>query len=221
MDDLIFTFTQEQYKIFLQIQERAKREELTIEFDFSIPPYTDIFSKNVGDIINGIRTECGRLLEFEPQNGFFSTSLSGEEIKRLIPAFYDVINKTDALRCTMYAAASDISKELSKWQGHENRTNELYALFLPYKAALLENGDYTEKIVQTEDQYLSAMDSIIKRKEEFIAMLCTVGTVCDHLIPDFLEEISRAADTPRFEKFNDRAFFTSVRNFIQRINNYK
>lgn len=221
MDDLIFTFTQRQYELFLQIQEQSQKERVAIEFDFTISSYTDHFSSKMGDIFTSITEESERLLELEERGNVFSTFLSSKKIAELTPIFYDVTDKIEALRSNMYILASDISKELSKWQGHENAANEKYALFLPYKAALSESPDYGVKIVEVERQYFSAVDLITKRKEDLIALLCTIGAVCDRLIPDFLEEIALAADMPRFEKFSDRAFFSSVRNFIQRIKAYK
>ena len=215
MDDLLFSLTHEQYKKYLEI---LHLESLTLDFDFSIPDIKLYPMKNVENMIANLLTDCNRIMQFKKSSAFFS-NFSRDEISALVPVFYDVIDRTNNIRSNLYSELAKISDIILQIDEGLTNLNAKYGEFLPYKAALLEKCEYSQRIFELEESFKKSFNHLGDIKAEEYQKLISMSTLCDEIIPHLLTESASAADSPTFKSFKEKEFFSAFSAFEAQVKN--
>lgn len=214
MEELLLTFNKNQYKKYLKIKDTS---DIELNFDTSFPKINSSSLDSIKAESSKIYNECNKLLAIKSKQSVFITSLSRKEIESLIPVFYTVISKIDQSRRNLYEKSISIANNLQRNDKIYADIYEQYNDFLPYKAALSENEKYREKINAIDREFI---ESLILSKEQIdneSSNLLIITNICDVIIPSFFKEISQAADAPKFEYFDEKAFFLALSSFIEKI----
>lgn len=215
MDDLIFSLTPGQYKKYLEL---SHAESVTLDFDFSIPDIKLYPIENVENIIDCLLSDCNKIMAFRNNSTFFS-NFSRDEISKLVPIYYDVIDNTSKIRSKLYLEIAKISNIISEIDKALSNINAKYCEFLPYKAALSERCDHPQKTIELDESFKENFKQLNEQKEEEYQKLLSMSTLCDVIIPNLLAESASAADSPTFKNFKEKEFFSAFTAFETQVKN--
>ena len=214
MDELLLTFNDKQYKKYLEIKEN---EAFELDFDTSLEQVTPSSPDTIKAESTKMVRECEKLLAIKNRQNVFVSAFSRKEIENLIPIFYTAIGKIDQSKRKLYQESILIAKNLEKADRICNDVYNRYSDFLPYKAALADKEEYRDNVIAVDEKFkesIALAEEQINHEKELLAGL---SNIVDVIIPDFFKGISRAADTPRFENFDDKLFFFAVASFVEKI----
>ena len=214
MDALILSLAPEQHKKYLEL---LKQENITLDFkvdkiEFDI--YTD---ENIKAAKHKIVAYCEKLMIFAKNDSFFSKKLSKDEIDKLVPEYFGTINNISIIQRELYTEAIIVSRKINEVDKIHIAISQKYTDFLPYKAAFGKNEKYQDEISIIDSEFNREIEKALEQKKVLANELSKISTICDVLIPTFRKNSSRAADTPRFQNFNDKEFFNSVSAFMEQI----
>ena len=214
MDALILSLAPEQHKKYLEL---LKQENISLDFkvdkiEFDI--YTD---ENIKAAKHKIVACCEKLMIFAKNDSFFSKKLSKDEIDMLIPEYFSAVNNISIIQRELYTEAIIVSRKINEIEKIHIEISKKYADFLPYKAAFGKNEKYQDEISIIDSEFNREIEKALEQKKVLANELARISTICDVLIPSFRKNSSRAADTPRFQNFNDKEFFNSVSSFMEQM----
>ena len=217
MDALILSFNKEQLDKYHQLIEEIKPHGIEFDFSFEEPLYFiydfDKTRRKLMLLIN----EIHRLYKFTDMVGVLYTPISREHLKELIPVYYDVINSISNIKKDLI---NDIETAHSNFNSNEKMNAKIiatYSDFLPYKAALLKNIKYSEKIHSIDKRFEEVFKDFNNCQEENSKVISILSKIVDEYIDELFQTTLVASDSPRFERFNDKDFFFSIRSFIEKI----
>ena len=213
MDDLIFSLTPEQYKKYLEL---SHTKSVTLDFDFYAPSIKPYSAEEIKNMIDRLIAESNKIMAFKKNSSFFS-DLSRDEIAKLLPIYYEVIDNTSKIRNKLYLEIGKISNVISEIDKALSNMNAKYSEFLPYKAALSERCDYSQKIFELDEGFKENFKQLNEQKEEEYQKLLSLSNLCDVIIPDLLAESTSAADSPSFKNFKEKKFFSAFSAFEVQI----
>ena len=216
MDELLLTFNDKQYKKYLDIKEN---EAFELDFDTSLEQVTPSSPDTIKAESTKMVRECEKLLAIKNRQNVFVSAFSRKEIENLIPIFYTAIGKIDQSKRKLYQESILIAKNLEKADRICNNVYNRYSDFLPYKAALADKEEYRNNVIAVDEKFKESIALAEGQRNHEKELLAGLSNIVDVIIPDFFKGISRAADTPRFEHFNDKEFFNSVSSFLEQIKN--
>lgn len=215
MESLIFSLTPKQYKKYLEI---LNADKIGFDFDFSMPDIAQYPFKDVKVLINGLNHEASRIATFK-KNGLFFSELDKNEVAKLIPIYFEVIDKINKTGEALCLEISKISRIISKIELAISDLNLKYTEFLPYKAAFLEKAEYSAKITELENSFKENLKWLDEQKEEECRKLSSLSKICELHIPELMQSSAKAAGSPSFKNFKQKEFFLVFDAFITRINN--
>ncbi|MGM9632019.1 MAG: hypothetical protein ACI3XL_02880 [Eubacteriales bacterium] len=218
MDNIILSFTPEQYEKYLEIRNRASSGQITLDFDFSQGTPEKYSMDSALKCVEKIRGCAASLLKYEHTGEVFPVPLTRAEIDELATAYFSAVGEMDAEMRVLYSELGNIFSLVSRLDGERNRLCAAYAQFLPYKAALCDTEHYSARISELDGDFqnrIYAISEAIKNAEQKCAPLLKI---CEDTVPEFFASSALACDSPRFEKFGDRDFFKSVRVFLDKVN---
>lgn len=218
MDSLILTFDNEQYKKYVSLLD-CPNAPLHFKTDF------EVVAKTPRDVLphclSEIESICEELLKFNKSDSVFHKQMDGEAVRELIPAYFEAVRKLENISLTLYRAAGEckaVARELDKL------TFEVYGeyrRFLPYKAALLEVAERRAQIEDIESALRESASNLERQKKELCERFEKTESLCEHFLPEFFEETRLASDSPKFQNFNDKQFFTAISALSIKIQNLK
>ena len=214
MDDLILTFNNEQIKVY---ESLLSKNDIELSFDFSLNNFTEITIPSFEYEISCIINEAHRLLKLKKTNSVFTSDLSQDEIKKLIPIYYDVIKNIEYHKNNMGNCTWNLSCELDKSNSIHSSIIKRYSDFLPYKAALYDRKEYSSKISQIDEEFKKSIEKSNNYKKKILSSFNMVLNLCK-IINEFYAKNSIATDEPKFIKFKTQNLFNSVEAFIEQIN---
>ena len=213
MDSLILTFNPKQLNLY---KELLHKEDIDLTFNTDILP----IEKYSFDILNtqivNIEMELTELLKFSKQETIFSTSLTQDKTKELIPVYYKAISNIDLHLKDLIMETQNLSIKIEEAHKISLDISQRYSNFLPYKAALFHNPEYTSKIQKTDEEF---KESIEKSKEYNQKLLSYFNSIIDlsDIISAFFEKTAQASDEPKFANFNTKKFFDAVYSLIEQM----
>ena len=216
MDALILSLSPEQHKKYLAIM---KSEEINLDFEIGKAEFEAYRDENIKNAKNDMLNVCEKLMNFAKSDSFFSASLTKEEIDKLIPLYFSVLNDISNARKRLYSEVMVISTKINLVEKYHTAISKKYSDFLPYKAALGKNEQYQDEILRIDNEFKCEIEKALEQKTSLANELARISTICDDLIPDFFEKSSHAADSPKFKNFNDKKFFSTVSAFVEQIKN--
>ncbi|MBO5715713.1 MAG: hypothetical protein J6S23_04905 [Clostridia bacterium] len=216
MDALILSLTPIQHQKYLEL---LGKDEISLDFEVGTIEFDNYSDENIKSAKSKIVAECEKLMNFEKSDSFFSAKLNNEEIEELIPIYFEVINEISKAKKELYSEAIAISSKIKDVEKAHIEISQKYSDFLPYKAAFGKNEKYQDEILRIDNDFKCEIEKALEQKKELSNELSRISTICDVLIPTFSKKSSRAADTPRFKRFNDKEFFAAVSSFMEQIKN--
>ena len=214
MDALILSLAPEQHKKYLEL---LKQENITLDFKVDKIEFNNYSDENVKNAKYKIVAYCEKLMIFAKNDSFFSKKLSKDEIDMLIPEYFGAINSISIIQRELYTEAIIVSRKINEVEKIHIEISKKYTDFLPYKAAFGKNEKYQDEISIIDSEFNREIEKALEQKKVLANELARISTICDVLIPSFRKNSSRAADTPRFQNFNDKEFFNSVSAFMEQI----
>lgn len=213
MDALILTFSKEQLTLY---HELLKKDNIELNFDTQLPQIDKFFISDFDEVISNIQKEAIALLSFNKHNSSFSAFLTQEEIKELIPVYYNAIREIKRHSNIIGSEAWKLSFKL----GEINRTladiNKRYSEFLPYKAALYDREEYSQKTDEINNEFKKNIQCLNELKNELIELFQKAEKI-SNIVSDFIKKSSKATDEPKFKKFDAYDFFWSLEAFIEQL----
>lgn len=214
MDNLILSFTPTQHKKYLEIASAN-----TVELNFDIP---SIEIKDLSIDITSAKTKmmnvCEKILEFSKNDSFFVRSLSREQIKALIPVYYDAVSNIERARAELNGSAIVVSQKIVEIDTALTLLHSKYSDFLPYKAALAQREELKKEIMNLDNQFKSEISNLNQSKSRYALALESISSITDIIIPEFFAAMTKASDAPRFKNFHKKAFFDAISSFLFKIN---
>ena len=215
MDELILTFSKEQLKLY---NELSKQENIELDFETEILPFDKPAVCDFDDTLAKIRAEADSLLKFRKQTSLLSVFLTQEEIKELIPFYYNSIRNIKRYSEIIGAESFKLSFKLGEINKIIADINKRYSDFLPYKAALSSREEYSSQIDLIDKEFKSSIDKADSLKKELLSIFERAEKLTD-VVSDFIKSSSKATDEPKFKKFDAYDFFWSVEAFMEQIKN--
>lgn len=214
MDNLILSFTPTQHKKYLEIASAN-----TVELNFDIP---SIEIKDLSIDITSAKTKmmnvCEKILEFSKNDSFFVRSLSREQIKALIPVYYDAVSNIERAGAELNGSAIVVSQKIVEIDTALTLLHSKYSDFLPYKAALAQREELKKEIMNLDNQFKSEISNLNQSKSRYALALESISSITDIIIPEFFAAMTKASDAPRFKNFHKKAFFDAISSFLFKIN---
>ncbi len=214
MDSLILGFTPEQYSAYLKIKNSDKAD---LNFNLTVPKVSPYSDDTLRSEIQSIAEECDFLLNLQGKNKSFFSSISNEQMAEIISAYYHLVSNVARSRNVIYGETVSLAEAIKHTERAHSELCAEYSSFLPYRAALCEKEEYAEQIKQTDFLFKESISRLQDLKEQELALLSTINKVCDIFIPDFFEETKNASSSPKFNNFQERAFFGAIRSFAERL----
>ena len=216
MDSIILSFNKEQMKLY---KELLQKEHLDLNFDTQLPSLHDIPCDFFDLEIDNIEKEAIQLLKFK-KKGFFVSSLTEDEMKIFIPAYYGAIKNINQYTMEMSSKALPFISQINNMEKIIADINKRYADFLPYKAALLDRDEYSHEISKIDEQFNKNIELARNYKKEILDIFDKTNTIYN-IVSDFIEKSSKATNEPKFKNFNYNDFFWTVEAFLERIKTVK
>lgn len=215
MDELILTFSKEQLKLYNELSEK---ENIELDFDTELLPFDKPAPCDFNDILAKIRAEADSLLKFRKQTSLLYVFLTQEEIKELIPFYYNAIKNIKRYSEIIGAESFKLSFKLGEINKIIADINKRYSNFLPYKAALSSREGYSSQIELIDKEFKSSINKANSTRKELLSLFERAEKLTD-VVSNFVKRSSKATDEPKFKKFNAYDFFWSVEAFIEQIRN--
>lgn len=215
MDSLILTFNKEQLKLY---KELLQAENIELNFDASMPSVDKFFICDFDEVISNIQKEAIKLLQLNKHSSSFSSFLTQEEIKKLIPIYYDSIREIKRHWNIISGESFKLSFKIGEISSALANLNKRYSNFLPYQAALYDHDNYAAKIEEIDAQFKKNIEALDKLKKELLSLVARAERV-SNIVNDFIQKSSKATDEPKFKKFDAYDFFWSVEAFMEQIKN--
>ena len=215
MDSLILTFNKEQLDLYNAL---LKKENITFNFDTTPTEIDKFFVIDFDDVLSNIKTEATTLLNLNKHNSSFSAFFTQEEIKELTPIYYNAIRQIKRHANMISGESYKLSFKLGEINRALANINKRYADFLPYKAALCNREDYSQKIDEIDLQFKNGIQALDNLKIEILSLF-ERSIKITNIVTDFIQKSSKATDEPKFKKFDAYDFFWSLEAFIEQIRN--
>lgn len=213
MDSLILTFNKEQLKLY---NELLVADTVTLNFNTTIPNISEYSFDIIKIEIPSIQAELSSLLKHQNQTSMFSSSLTQDQIQKLIPVYYEALISLGKIKARIGKESLIVSSKINEIEKHIAEINQRYADFLPYKAALSKNSKYASIINQTDEEFKANIQKANEYRKELLLYFDSMLNLCE-LISDFSIKSSRASDEPKFENFNTYDFFLSIDSLIEQL----
>ncbi len=213
MDNLILSFTPTQHKKYLEI---ASSNTVLLNFDIPSIEIKDLSIDNRSAKTKMI-SACEKIFEFSKNDSFFVRSLSREQIKALIPVYYDAVSNIERARAELNGSAIAISQKIVEIDTALTLLHSEYSDFLPYKAALAQREEFKNEIINLDNQFKFEISNLNQSKSRYALELESISSITDIIIPEFFAAMTKASDAPRFKEFKDKEFFTALESFIEKI----
>lgn len=216
MDSLILSFTPDQYDTYLKVRNS---DIVELNFDPTLPKISSYSYDLIKSEIQSIMGQCNSLLNLRNNSKSFFSSFSSKQMNELISAYYQLVSSVAKSRKVLYTEAIQLVETIKQIDCAYSELCIKYAKFLPYRAALYENEEYSTQIEQIDNIFKENISTLENLKEKEIAKLSTINNICDIFIPDFFEDTKKASDSPKFNKFHEHAFFNAIRSFTEKLKN--
>lgn len=213
MDNLIFTFNNEQIQLYNTL---LSADSINLNFDTEIE--LQAFSLNTFNLaISNIEQEAKKLLDFKKSSIGFNSSLTQEEIKQFIPVYYNVINNIYHHRKSIQEDIFALANQISISDRICANINQRYAKFLPYKAALYNRKEYASKIEKIDTEFSKSIKNSENYRKVLLFYFNLENSLCD-IVSEFFQKSSIATNEPKFEDLKTKELFLSIESFIEQIN---
>jgi hemerythrin len=213
MDSLILTFNKDQLNTY---KELLTKDHIDLKFDTSLPQIEDPKISNFHEALSNIENEALTLHKLNKHSSAFSSFLTQEEIKELIPIYYTSIREIKRHQNIIGSDSWLLSFKISEINRISLRINKGYSDFLPYKAAFYNNEKYSLEISEIDNRFKESIEFLNTYKKELLLLFNKVYTV-DTIIKDFIKKSAKASDEPKFKKFDSYDFFWTVEAFLEQI----
>lgn len=213
MDSLLLSFTPEQYKKYLELKES---EDISLDFDTTVPNFSFADFK-IADITNKMADEGKKLLDLYETDSFFAPVIKDIGISKIASSYFGAIQNIEALRKILFERADTVSNNILTLNREYQTINTRYIDFVPYKAAFGESDKYGDEIIRIDGEFKNSLSKLKEKIKEESLRFDSIILVCDKVVPDFYKSISKAADAPKFKKFDEKGFFAIVEGFIERV----
>ena len=215
MDSLILTFNQRQMATY---KELLQKENIDLNFDTMLQETNTFFVCDFDMVLSNMEKEAKILLNLNKHNSSFSIFFTQEEIKELIPIYYNAIREINRNSNIISGESRKLSLKLGKTDKALANMHKKYADFLPYKAALYSREDYALKIDEIDVQFKKNIELLENLKNELLELLLNAEKI-SNIVNDFIQKSSKATDEPKFKNFDANEFFWSIEAFIEQIKN--
>ena len=213
MDELILTFTKEQYKKYNEIKNS---ENVILDFNTELPELNEISSYSFVEFISAVEIEIKKLLAFKKYDSVFSVFLTQDEIKEFIPVYYDVIREINRYSKIVGADTWVLTMDISRAHRISTEMCERYAAFLPYKAALYNREEYSSQIADTDAKFKESIEYLDVYQNELGERLKKADAFYN-VIQEFYKKAAEASDQPKFKKFDAYDFFWATEAFLEQL----
>lgn len=213
MDELILTFNKAQMKLYNKL---LQSESIALSFDTELREMNEAPRESIEEAIHNIENEAARLLSLKGQGSVFSAFLTQEQIKGLIPIYYEVIRNIEKNRRIISEDTWQLSIKISEAGEACANLYRRYSDFLPYKAALYNREDYALQIDKTDRQFKESIEKAEGYKHSLLERFDREKRICE-CVSDFYKRSAKASDEPKFKKLDTCDFFWSVEAFLEQI----
>lgn len=213
MDSLILSFNKEQIELY---NELLKKENIELNFDTSLPNIEDYETVILDEALARIKKEVLNLLNLNKNSSAFGAFLNQEEIKKLIPIYYNAIRAIRGHKINISAESWKLSFKIGEINKILADINKRYADFLPYKAALYNKDGYALEIETIDGQFKESIELANEYKKEFLELIKRIELICD-VTSDFIQKTSKASDEPKFKKFDAYDFFWATEAYLEQL----
>lgn len=217
MESLILTFTAEQLEKYYELLSKS---DIELDFDTDVHPVGKLKISDTNLIISIIEDECLKLLKFKRYDSLFSVSLSQNEIRDLIPIYFDTVRNIEKCKRRLMDDTLSVSYELIELEKHIAHIYSRYAQFLPYKAALYGREEYCARISETDKRFKVSIETIEDHKSSLV-LYFEVSRELENIIDEFFKASAKAVDSPKFKSFDASGFFIVLEGFISQLNAIK
>ena len=214
MNDLIFTFNNEQIKLYNAL---LTEDNIELNFDTDLKEQKPFALETFNLAATKMENEAKKLLEYKKSNTAFSYSLSKDEIKEFIPAYYNAINNIYHYKKSIQEDIFALANQINVADKICADISQRYSKFLPYKAALYNRKEYSYKIEQIDQEFSKSIQNAQNHKKELLFYFNIENSLCD-IVSDFFQKSSIATNEPKFENLNTKELFLSIDSFIEQIN---
>lgn len=215
VDLLILTFNKEQLKTY---NELLKKENIELTFDTTLPAIDRFYVIPFDDVLSNMEAEAQTLLNLNKRNSSFAAFFTQDEIKELIPIYYNAIRGIKRHSNIIGAEAWKLSFKLEEIDKALANIHKRYADFFPYKAALCNREEYALKIGEIDAQFKKNIETLENFKNKVLSLFERAEILTD-VVSDFIKKSSKATDEPKFKKFDAYDFFWTVEAFVEQIKN--
>ncbi len=217
MDELILSFTPEQYKKYLEILDSA---EPSLNFSTSIEPFSPHSRRGVAEAAEKAVEIANKLTStVKTASGYsvFRVTYTTEESQHIQTEYFTAVREISRLRSLLLGELLSISKSVSVAENIYNAICASYNDFLPYKAALRDNTEYGETVHNADSKFKESISDADSQRERERAFLEATDKICNTIIPEFLNSSSAALDAPSFFEINETALVASVCALTEQI----
>ena len=212
MKDILLTFTKEQYDKYLELKSSDN-----IALDIVDLPPLPLPIKAENNFYSSIIAKCEEIIEFSKSDSIFGNKLTREQIKAIMPLYFELINNIRKAHGEISIHINNMSNYLIKLNKYDETISQKLSDFLPYKAALENDTQYVEKIRSINHELTSAISTVIREKERVVKSLAYIVKLTEDIIPSFIKQSSHTADSPSFKNFNQTKFFFEISSFAEQI----
>lgn len=218
MDELILSFTPSQYEKYREILSSDKSP--CLDFCTKAADLSTRSSRS-RDTINKISQEIVRAVsEFSAtlsSDSYFSHIYSREELESIRNNYFAMVREISRLRSVLLSEVILISHSVAEAERIWGEICISYNDFLPYKAALCDHAEHSEKISMLDKEFKKSIAHADTQRKNEQKALNVADKICNAIIPEFLDSSSSAADSPSFTHFNAQAMISSTRSLSEQI----
>lgn len=217
MDELILSFTPEQYKKYLEI---LKTPTPDLTFFAEAEPFSPYSRKAVTEAAEEaveIANKLASTVKTASGDSFFGRTYTKEGSQHIQAEYFAAVREISRLRSLLLGELLAISKSVSVAERIYNSICVSYNDFLPYKAALYDDVKSGETVRTVDASFKESISSADLQKQNERAFLEATDKICNVIISDFLDSSSTAVDAPSFAHCNATSLSASVRALTEQI----
>jgi hypothetical protein len=176
----------------------------------------EITVSDFDEVISKIKECATTLVNLNKQSSSFFTFLTQQEIKAIVPIYYNAIREIRRHSNIIGGDSWQLSFKMAKINRVCLDITQRYANFLPYKAALYNSDEYALEIETIDGQFKESIALANEYKKEFLELINRIELICD-ITSEFIQKTSKASDEPKFKKFDAYDFFWALEAFIEQL----
>ena len=213
MDSLILTFNKEQMALY---KDLLQQENIELNFDSSLQDIESYQTDILDETLLRIKKEATALFNLNKHSSAFGAFLTQNEIKELIPIYYDAIRKIRHHKINIAAESYKLSLKIGEINKIIADINKRYSDFLPYKAALCNRDEYALEIGKIDIEFKENIALLNDYKKQILELFNRIEVICN-VTENFVQKISKASDEPKFKKFDAYDFFWAAEAYLEQL----